>query len=390
MRTIQEGNLPVYFVLCAVFYFLFWRVSFYFIGRLKSKWSHWLVPILFSTAMVMAKSWPQPHFAEMALDAFFWMCLRNQWFLVTEVRNARIERRRPTVINSLSPFWNSFLFPIGHSKAASESDYARLQRSGLYLLLISTVVGVGLDLVRTASGTNSLIRAICTFGIPQPPAGGPSWYIFDFYRSNLFDASDRWVIVFAGFLFHVVDLFVTTSKCIAIARLCGISVFRHVYRPFESRTFYEALTRTGYHYVQMIATLGMNPLIQSMTWIKSVRWRISLSGFVSIFIIGSWFHFSRWSQVLLIEGAEPYGRRFQLYLVYFFVIAISASLSLALNVNLSRKSDSTAVRILRNSIYFIFYAVAVALIGRDYAFVPANDHVAFVLSLFGFSWPVLN
>jgi hypothetical protein len=45
-----------------------------------------------------------------------------------------------------------------------------------------------------------------------------------------------------------------------------------------------------------------------MTWIKSTRWRISLSGFVSIFVIGSWFHFSRWSQILVTESAQSYGQ----------------------------------------------------------------------------------
>lgn len=387
MTTIQAGDLPVYFACCAVFYLLFWWIGFFFLGRLKSKWSHWLVPVLFVSAIGLGKLWPQPQFFAMAMDVFFWICLRNQWFLVTEVRNARIERRRPTVTNSLSPYWNSFLFPINHGRAKSELEYSRLQRSGLYLLLFSTLVGFGLDLVRSASGTNSLIRAICTFGIPQPPASGPLWSVFHFYRTNLFDVFDRWTIVLAGFMFHLVDLFVTTSKCIAIARLCGISVFRHVYRPFESRTFYEALTRTNYHYVQMITTLGMNPLIQSMTWIKSTRWRISLSGFVSIFVIGSWFHFSRWSQILVTESAQSYGQRFQLYLVYFFVIALSAGLSLALNINLAKKADSTTARIMRNSVYFIFYAITVALIGRDYAIVPANDHIAFVLSLFGLTGP---
>lgn len=379
----NQKTLLTILIIELILYSLFWICTFHFFKKIKNRLGHLLVIPISASIYFIPIIFDKSEFLKLICNVLFWMSLRAQWYIMLEIQGARRENRIPRLLNTLNPFWSNSIIPFASRQADSVYQKEKLFNSGFICLCFCSGVSILLSSFFLLEDRDIRISAIMAYRRPSDTFGKNIEHYFNFYRTDALSFGDRWIVVLSGFVVHLYDLINSTLRIVAVARMCGFNVFRYVYKPYSSKSFYECLTRSNYHYVEVITQLLMDPLLQMLKFIKRIEWRVAVSAFTSIFIVGYWFHFARWPQAIIVYGVATYTARYYLYSVYFIIIALAAAASLFLNLKKnSNHQESKLVSIMRNSFYFLFYASIHTILGTDFFLVDAADHLHFFKSLF--------
>ena len=363
-----------------VIFLLFWAWFLRRLQKFSSVWSHMIVFSVILLLLLLSLILHIDPLAIFALRLFVCLCLRNLWYFMFAIIDSRGQMRPLNILEVITPFWNLSAVPFTIEPREKSHTRIRLIYSGIFLLISSILIGIALDLVKGAEDSNVLVAAISSYKMRPDLITSKDGY-FNYYRSDLLSFADTWTICIGGFLFHLFGMIMKTNFWIGVARLCGFPVLRYIYIPFKSRTFYQVLSRTNYFYVQMITKVLMNPLIVSMTWIKSARIRISFAVFCSVFSVGMVYHFLKFPHIIFKVEILQYLQMYLGYSFYFFLIALTASLSVIWTLARPPAPEGVWRNRIRNSIYFIVYAAILSAIGDDFLWIPGQDHNFFFFRL---------
>lgn len=380
----MQSNLLI--VCCLIFsisaFFLIYSIAGTLSQLIKWKFNYIIFPfclaILAFVYPALIEDFSLPIRLSIKLSMF--LCFRSIWFFCTEIQDSNSYNRKFLFSNMIQPFWNFGVIPFSHEAAKNKLEYKKTVFSGLLILISSLLIKQILDILLVSKEKNIFLNALLSFRILNANFSSES-SLFIFYRSSFFQTLDKWLIVMGGFLLHLFHVISVTGVYVGTARLCGIKLFRYIYKPFYSRTLYECLTRYNYFYVNLISKLLLNPLSMSLRFIRDFKIRLSVATFISIFFIGLYYHFFRWHFVVAKDGLE-YLERFVGYYIYFFMIAFSAGASVYASLAWPNSWFSRLHFAIRNAIYFVYYSVLLSLLGTDYVFVPSSEHLYFVRSLF--------
>ncbi|MBK7889868.1 MAG: hypothetical protein IPJ84_03195 [Bdellovibrionales bacterium] len=158
----------------------------------------------------------------------------------------------------------------------------------------------------------------------------------------------------------VVKITYYSGMLVAATRMFGYRMRRNVYKPFSATSFRQIVPRTMYYYGEMIKKYFFFPLYRRCTFIKSMRTRLFVVTFLSVFMSAIVFHFFRYLGLSLGTDDLLFYRIVSSSL-YYFLLSLGISISTVKSVTLPAKQDRRnyvgAVRILGLYIAIMLFAV---------------------------------
>ena len=359
-----------------------WKVLLTLFARVPGRWAHLLVLPIVLSMIQLATGKPNESLGIAALQILAWLSIRNCWFLATAVSQNPVGQS-PRIMDALNPFWNFSPVPFSHEWQEDESERTNAMLSGVKLLVYTLLIQIVLGWLRSHSREDLLIRHIYSFIYQSGDSPSRSEPLLNTMGTESLSWVQHWLICLGGFAVHMFSVAGLTGLFVGVARLCGISTFRYVYKPFASQSFYMTLTRSNFHYVELITKLVMNPLLGHLRWIKRPELRLSIDVLISVFIFGVIYHLLRYPGLILKQSLSQVWHQEAGYTIYYALLSGLSAVSVYCSVAWPRSLSTGWKFALKNVGYYVVYAVVFALIGTDYFYAPSSAHVSFVLRLFG-------
>lgn len=238
--------------------------------------------------------------------------LRDHWFYLWPVwGNA-----------SAAPYGKGYDY-LSSCEARDEDALARTQLSGLKLLLLALICGLGVDLLdglvfgddnffRRALGGFTLDVASTGKMIKHPDTAAPLW--------------KGWVAIYCELFRQVLVRCSKGHVIIACLRFGGFYVFRNTYKPLAAETILEFWNRYYYYFKELLVNFFFFP-VYTRYFKQSPRLRIAAAVFASAFVGNMYYH-------IIASPAFAHGDWTRLWaefnprLLYCLVLALGIYLSM--------------------------------------------------------------
>lgn len=187
--------------------------------------------------------------------------------------------------------------------------------------------------------------------------------------------------------FYMAYVAATSGVIISFIRMCGYSVFRHTYRPFDASDFFDFMRRMAYYYVQFIAKFFFYPTFFRLSF-ASRRWRVFIAMWVAIVSGGLAVRFFEVLPRVPTEGLKMVADYNFKFIVYYLTLAIFLSLSVAIKRRTAHTSSPHSLLSWRGllgraKIVFIYSIMTSTLIGWSKAVHTTDEYFTLFLMLIG-------
>ncbi|MBF0627738.1 MAG: hypothetical protein HQL91_05895 [Magnetococcales bacterium] len=263
-----------------------------------------------------------------------------------------------------------------YSKRATERlDLAKVQLSGLKLLVLASLWEVALDLLdwaffSTAVDAQPLFRLhhineLILISTSQMPG-----------------AITVWTSLIVDMVYETTQLAITGHLIIGCLRLFGFNLFRNTYKPLLSKTLIDFWNRYYFYFKELLVDFFFFPVYLSF-FKHHPKWRIFAATMASAFLGNFYYHLLQNFDQLIITGKMPSFVKFSSYLFYCFVLGIAIFVSILREQSQRGKpavTCSTLVTARKIAGVWIFFALLRIWDHTDSAFMLDTR---FFFSLFG-------
>ena len=135
------------------------------------------------------------------------------------------------------------------------------------------------------------------------------------------------ILLLGQFIDNTLKYIIGTMLIVGAIRLCGVPIFRGIYRPFLAKNLTDFYYRFYFFYSRLFFDLVYFPIFYRLRWIKNATFRPLLALFTAIFVGGLLFHFVKnYGLVFKTNYLEALNWQWQFY-PYFLLVASSCCLS---------------------------------------------------------------
>ncbi len=190
-----------------------------------------------------------------------------------------------------------------------------------------------------------------------------------------------WAVVGKNFLLNILAFGAVAHTLVAIVRMCGFGIPRHMARPLSSRTIAEFWNRYVYYFKEVLVDFFFYPAF--VRWFKkSPRLRIAFATFCAAFV-GNLL-FSIVSQAYLFAEVGPVAAlaTFQSYAVYAFALTLALIASQLRNSPPRPEQGALRYHVLPRVNVLMFFALA-QIFSDESGVIGVGERADFFLHLFG-------
>ncbi len=320
--------------------------------KILSEYSPFILGVfIVSLGILLSRYFPKNSF----LVSFFVASSLGFWFFCYSWRLIGNSISPPSwheIFLSLFPFWSRFSLPVPGAlseNSLKSNSFSETQNSSLRLMLFCVVPLALLLKFAIALSPNSPVFSIAVnIGFEDSSALYP--------MEHFLGAPKLWVAMLLGYILFIIKHTIDVGLVVGLARICGVPLFRPVYKPYAARSFYDFLSRTSYYYVLFIVDIFISP-ISAFFMKRGIKRSTanSLAIFLGLFLGGMAF------QIMIFPfGVLSGGFTFLLHSFfegyYYFLVALIVLVSIA-----AQSSGAHRLNIFR-PFYLIWYCVAHGLL----------------------------
>lgn len=271
-------------IFIAILAILFAAVVYGLLFSLFRYWKRGRYPLAASLIVLLGCGWlallakPETFSQNLAI-AVTLVAARIFWPMSYQLNEIDILKQRPFLDHFGTLFlpwyrgWVSTIILRGYSDVANQmsrnsEEFYQLQKSGVKLIWYSVALAL----------FGKIFDSTCSyFGFDLSGAN---------YRLQSHSRFEAWMLVFLTPTYFFISFAAATNSAVAVARMCGLSVFRSVYRPLEAKSFNDFLNRVYYHYIRILLGFFYYPFWQKLRWVNHRKLRIMLTHTMAIFFGG--------------------------------------------------------------------------------------------------------
>lgn len=347
-----------YFAAMSAVIFQMLTLSLLYIGKI----SRWAAFAIFLSGFLLAVH-PEVRIFEI-YRVFFFCNAIAAWYFCYAVRFGRIEtgtwfHKSHYASLMLPPIWFSTFAPLpallGNRLASRDTEdefnFDQIQKSGIRLALrLVFPLAVGLAFFSAVAPVSILLQSVQKSFASEAVVLGT----FEFRLNTL----ELWASAILGLVYVTARFALLFGVGVSIARMCGVPLFRGVYRPFQAKTFHDFFYRFNYYYGQMLVDLFISPAATALRR-SQAKMAVALPAGVAIGVVvgGSAYHLLRWPLRLLDDPRSFFFRELKMS-YYLLGLGFLVSASIVLHSKFKGSCSALGTRLPALPFFILFAALA--------------------------------
>jgi hypothetical protein len=278
------------------------------------------------------------------------------WFIVVNLSESRsLGHSFWQTIGTFRPFWSDRFFSapgtideFDRRYCQNRDDRIICQLRGLRLIIWTLVLFFGKRAINAFIFLNHEEMSFLHDGF----FSSYGMKKFEFFLNFEGSKWQLWFYVFARTGEILLDIAVKFGILVSSLRIMGFYLFRHVWRPLESKSFLDFFGRIMYYYKRFILRTFFIPFYKNLSFIAHQEVKVTLTAFLTVFVGGSLYHSTKILIPNLTGSVEAVFKIFAKQVPYFFILATFVSVGVFLNRRYPTKGRSKAHSFTMSLLYF--------------------------------------